>query len=225
MSRQGFGFAIGLFVLCGSALADDYTTIYPSANDPNHAQLLASALGGSFSASGLNYSNGSIDAIRKRDNGPMMNTDQIWAAGTYKASLVYNTDDGRSKSFGFISGIGGGTYESLLSTSSIGSMASVTTDEDFRWAIKLNGGKVLSSRNSSNQGTDMMVSYDLYNHAGRLIGAMLLFDDKISAPEKDYADVAVLLTLAPPPQAASLGILGLGGVSVLAGRRRRESVA
>ena len=38
----------------------------------------------------------------------------------------------------------------------------------------------------------------------------------------DYNDFAVLLTLAPTPQAALLGILGLGGVGLATGRRRSQ---
>lgn len=221
MSRQHVGFAIGLILLSGATRADDFTTVYPSSLDPGHAQLLASALGGTFSASGLNFSNGSIDAIRNRDLGPLHSTDQIWSAGTFKSKLFYDSPVGRAQSFGFVNGATGGSYQSLINTSSVGSTASLTTDDNFRWAIKLNGGRVLTSRNSNNGGTDMMISYSLYNNAGNFIGSVLFFDDKISAPEKDYADVAVLLTLVPTPQAAAMGLLGLGSLGVMAGCRRR----
>jgi len=224
MSRQGFGIAIGLILLTGSALADDYTTVYGSHTDPTHAQLLGNALGGSFSASGLDFSNGSINAIRNRDIGNVHATDQAWSAGYYRSKLTYDSPEGRSASFGFVNGMSGGSYQSLINTSNVGSSAVLDTDGEFRWAIKLDGGRVLTSRMSNNGGVDAMVSYSLYNNAGKFIGSMLLFDDKISAPEKDYADVAVLLTLAPTPQAASLGLLGLGGLGVLAGRRRRSAI-
>ena len=84
---------------------------------------------------------------------------------------------------------------------------------------------MLTSLNSDQSGRDMMVSYSLFNTLGQSIGSMLFFEDHRRSNNKDYNDIAVLLTLVPTPQAATLGLLGLGGMGVLAGRRRRNCVA
>ena len=103
-------------------------------------------------------------------------------------------------------------------------MASFSTDRDFRWAIKVDGwlwDSVYTSREDDNWGKDMMVSYSLYNGSGSFIGSFLFFEDTKHNSDKDFNDIAVLLCLVPAPQAASMGLLSLGGLGVLAGRRRR----
>ena len=71
-----------------------------------------------------------------------------------------------------------------------------------------------------------MVSYAMFDESNRLIGAILFFEDwNGEGSDYDYNDFAIMLTLAPTPQAAMLGLLGLGGVGLAGGGRRRRSIA
>lgn len=227
MLRLGVASLVGL-VSCHAALGQQYTTLNaPAGGEMGHADILALALGGSFSASGsLDFSNGSIFADRNRDIGGVH--DQVWQPDTYHLTMVARETD-NTHSFGFIKG--GAQFQHpfnpLLRSDEIGSSTTVDIGTAFRWAIDLDdefGGALLTSRDNDNAGRlDAMVSYKLYDAADELFGYALFFDD---GTDRDFNDVAVILSLrpllAPTPQAATLGLLGLGGMSVLAGRRRRS---
>lgn len=228
MSRDRCAIVAGLALSAASASAQ-YTSISAaSGGERGHSQILALALGGSFDNSGSrDLSNGSTFADRMRDTSWSRSTDQVWAAGTYKARVIAKEAD-FSHTFGFVSGrsgnLGGG-FQGLLDTDSVGSSTSVTLAGDFRWAIKLDqqdGGRLFTSRNKDNANDrDHMVSYALYNGGGNLFGYALFFEDKKHNSDKDFNDAAVLLTLVPTPMAAGMGLLGLGGLGVMAGHRRR----
>jgi len=227
MSRPLIAATIGLSLFAGIALADGddaYTNVRsPSHGEASHADILANAFGGSFSASGRDFSNGSISAVRNRDFSHHGNDDRIWDAGNYTAKMIAS-ENSRDSSFGYINGTHGGHFQELFDSDDLGAEASVSTSNDFRWAIKVDGwiwDSVYTSRDADNWGKDMMVSYSLYNNSGNFIGSFLFFEDKKHGSDKDFNDVAVLLTLVPTPQAATMGLLGLGGIGVLAGRRRR----
>ncbi|GAB5496853.1 MAG: hypothetical protein Phyf2KO_19330 [Phycisphaerales bacterium] len=227
MSRPAFIGVIGLALGAGAAFADfgndDYTHVRSPGSEPGHASILSSALGGSFSASGLDFSNGSITAIRNRDSGHYSG-DQIWSAGTYNAKIVANHGSADAL-FGYQNGSSGGHFQTLLDAEDVGSMASTTMDSDFRWAIKVDGfiwDHVYTSREHDNYGKDMMVSYSIFNGMGSMIGSMLFFEDKKHHSDKDFNDVAVFLSVVPTPQAAGMGALALlGGLSMT----RRRSMA
>lgn len=224
MSRRLGGLAVVLSALAGTALGDDFSALSaPSGSERSHAQILSDALGGSFSASGLNFVSGSNSAIRNRDFGGVQSTDQLWKPGKYNARLVGNEDQGRVAEFGYLSRAhsNGRPFVSLFSTDTLGASATLDAAHQFRWAIKRTNGDVFTSLNSDQHGTDQLVSYTLFNELGKTIGSLLLFEDRLLSHNRDYNDVAVLLTLAPSPQAAGLGLLGLGGLGLMSGRRRR----
>ena len=221
MESPAFIGVIGLILTSGIALADnDYTTVRDAGSEPGHASILSSALGGNFSASGLDFSNGTISAVRNRDSG-MYSGDQIWSAGSFNAKIVGNHGSYDSL-FGYVNGDRGGNFQTLLDAQDVDSSASTTINDDFRWAIKVDGfifDHVYTSRERDNYDKDMMVSYSLYNAAGSMIGSMLFFEDKKLFSDKDFNDVAVLLSIVPTPQAAGIGALALlGGLSMT--RRR-----
>lgn len=225
MARPLIAVGLALVFIAGTALGDDsYTHVRaPSHGEASHADILATAFGGSFSAMGRNFSNGSITAIRNKDSGYCDTGDQIWDAGNYCTKLIAaeNCDDVK---FGYVKGTHGGNFREIFDDNDIGAMSSVTVDRDFRWAIKVDGwlwDSVYTSREDDNWGKDMMVSYTMYNAGGSKIGSFLFFEDTKHNSDKDFNDIAVLLCLVPAPQAASMGLLGLGGLGVLAGRRRR----
>jgi len=229
MSRRTCGLAVLVSALTGSALGDDFTVIHaPPAAERTHAEILSSALGGSFSSAGLNFNNGSISAIRNRDIGGIQSTDQVWKQGSYRAKLVANEEYNRVSAFGYLDRAHNNhdnLFVSVFDTDTVGTRALVSPEHQFRWAIQKTDGEVLTSLNTDQSGRDMMVSYSLFNTLGQTIGSMLFFEDHRRSNNKDFNDIAVLLTLAPTPQAAALGLLGLGGMGVLAGRRRRNCVA
>lgn len=225
MSRPLFAVSLALVFTAGTALGDDsYTHVRsPSNGEASHADILATAFGGSFSAMGRNFSNGSITAIRNKDNSRYRYDDQIWDAGNYRTKLIAaeNCDDVK---FGYVKGNHGGHFREIFNNSDIGAMSSVSIGRDFRWAIKVDGwlwDSVYTSREADNWGKDMMVSYTMFNAGGSKIGSFLFFEDKKHNSDKDFNDVAVLLCLVPAPQAASMGLLGIGGLGVFGGRRRR----
>ena len=212
------------------AVSAQYSSVHSAAwGEANHAQILSSALGGSFtSATSKDYSNGAIYADRIKDNSWFSPTDQIWDAGTYHATMVAS-EAAYNHTFGFVEGSSHnlGSFTGVLRSDEIGSSAIVSLDSDFRWAIKndqVNGGNLFTSRDNDNPHCDdHMVSYKLFKN-GDLFGYALFFEDLKNCSDKDYNDVAVILTLVPTPQAAMMGLTGLGGLGLLAGRRRRESM-
>lgn len=233
--RQASIIAIAAAVSAGAASAQ-YTTVHaPSWGEASHAQILSSALGGSFSAAtSKDYSNGTIYADRMKDStSNSIGSDRYWAAGTYHAKMVAK-EAAYSHTFGTVEGTYGGghlgSYQAFLNSSDIGSEATISMDEDFRWAIETDTGSnhhsdiLFTSRDWDNVSSrDHMVSYKLLRD-GNLFGYALFFEDLKYCPDKDYNDVAVILTLVPTPQAAMMGLTGLGGLGLLAGRRRRESM-
>lgn len=235
--RQASIIAIAAAVSAGAATAQ-YTHVHSaSGGEASHSQILSSALGGSFSHSGSrDFSNGTVHADRIQDDksffdaifNPGVKTDQIWNAGQYNATMIGH-EAAYSHTFGFVEGSSGNTnnFQGLLRSDDMGSSASVVLDGDFRWAIKndqKDGGHLFTSREKDNHGKDdHMVAYQLLKN-GNFFGYALFFEDLKNCPDSDYNDVAVLLTLVPTPQAAMMGLTGLGGLGLLAGRRRRESM-
>lgn len=226
MSRHGYGIAIGLSLLAGSALADGFTGVHaPPGVERTHAQILSDALGGAFSASGLNLTNGSVTAYRNQDVGGLGSTDEVWKARKYRAKLIGNEDYGRVSDFGYVDRAhsNGRPFVSVFSTDTVDARAFLDMEHQFRWAILRSDGEVFTSLASDQHGRDQMVSYSLVNSLGESIGSVLFFEDHLLSDNKDFNDVAVMLTLTPTPQAASLGALGLMGIAV-GGRRRRSVV-
>jgi len=232
--RQASIIAIAAAVSAGAATAQYTTVRAPRSGEASHSQILSSALGGSFtSATSKDYSNGTIYADRMKDSTyNSVGSDRYWAAGTYHAKMVAK-EAAYSHTFGTVAGTyGGGNlsgYQALLNSSPVGTEATVTMDQDFRWALDVDRGGnhsdiLYTSRDWDNAGsTDHMVSYKLLRD-GNLFGYALFFEDIKYCSDKDYNDVAVILTLVPTPQAAMMGLTGLGGLGLLAGRRRRESM-
>lgn len=232
--RQASIIAIAAAVSAGATSAQYTHVRAPRSSEASHAQILSSALGGSFSAaSSRDFANGSIYADRMKDStSNSIGSDRYWAAGTYHAKIVAK-EAAYSHTFGTVAGSYGGghlsTYQALLDTSAVGSEATITMDQEFRWAIDVDRGGnsrdvLYTSRDWDNAGnTDHMVSYKLLRE-GNLFGYALFFEDIKYCSDKDYNDVAVILTLVPTPQAAMMGLTGLGGLGLLAGRRRRESM-
>ncbi|MEM8756764.1 MAG: DUF4114 domain-containing protein [Planctomycetota bacterium] len=211
-TRTGLGLAAAL--TASSAFAQFTYVASPPGNELGHAAILSNALGESVSRSGKwDFIGESVSAIRTGG-------DAVWDAGTYRATMLAR-QAGYRHHFGTLQD---GDFDKLLKSTNIGSSTTVSMDDEFSWAIqnyKRNGGARYSSNPADNWNKrDHMVTYTLYEN-NRKTGYAVFFEDiggKHS--DRDFNDVAVGLTIVPTPQAALLGLAGLGGMGVLAGRRR-----
>ena len=212
-----------------SSASAQYTRVRaPRGAEANHAEILSRALGGTFERSGKrDYTNGSILADRMHDY--KRNNDQIWDAGMYHVQSIAH-EAGYTHSIGVIAGESRGLrdFQTVLRSQEIGSRQTVRMDSEFRWALKVDpqfGGNLFTSRGHDNADCiDHQVSYRLTRDNGDLFGYALFFEDIYGGGDRDYNDAAVLLTIVPTPQAAMLGLAGIGGLGVLGGRRRRSMV-
>lgn len=233
-------------LIAGAASAQDLTVVNaPWAGESTHAQMLSDAFGGSFTSlgqtEGINaragqsnmvhtgFTNGSYTFSRIADTGDsgtislrdVAGDDANWGAGSYRAEGI-GGHSSLSHDFGYMGS--DGEFNTILQAGVSNLMTSIHPNESFTWAIQTSNGREYTADSLLNQGgQDQMVSYAMYDETNRLIGAILFFEDWHGAgSDYDYNDFAVMLTLAPTPQAALLGALGLGGAGLMAGRRRRS---
>lgn len=244
MDTTRFTLASLAIIAAGSSAAQSLSVVNtPWAGESTHAQMLADAFGGSFTSlgqvSGVNakvgggsltdigFTNGSYTFNRIADAGSnarvslrsISGTDAAWNGGSYRAEAIGGFSS-HSHTLGYMTE--SGQFETINASGVMGQNSSIHPNESFTWAVRNGNGQTYYGDIAMNGGADHMVSYAMYDASNKLIGAVLFFEDwNGSASDYDYNDYAVLLTLAPTPQAALLGALGLGGVGLAAGRRRR----
>lgn len=232
-------------IAAGTTAAQNLTVVNtPWPGESTHAQMLSDAFGGNFTSlgqvEGLNakagqsnmvhtgFTNGNYTFTRIADTGSsshvnlrsVAGTDGMWSGGSYRAEAIGGFSS-LSHTLGYMTE--SGDFQAISATGIMGENSSIHPNEAFNWAVMGSNGKTFFSDDSMNNGRDMMVSYAMYDASNKLIGAVLFFEDWNGASsDYDYNDYAVLLTLAPTPQAALLGVLGLGGVGLAGGRRRRS---
>ncbi|MCA9273523.1 MAG: hypothetical protein KDA31_10785 [Phycisphaerales bacterium] len=245
MDTTRFTLAGLAMIAAGATAAQNLTVVNaPRAGESNHAQMLAEAFGGSFSSLGqveginahaggsnltdIGYTNGSFTFSRIADSGSagvinlknVSGSDESWSGGSYRAEAIGGYSR-HSHMLGYMTE--GGEFQTIHATGIMGENSSIHPNQAFTWAVQNGNGQTYYGDNTMNGGTDHMVSYAMYDASNKLIGAVLFFEDwHGSASDYDYNDFAVLLTLAPAPQAALLGVLGLGGVGLATGRRRSQ---
>ncbi|HED54012.1 MAG TPA: DUF4114 domain-containing protein [Phycisphaerales bacterium] len=246
MDATRFTVLTALALAAGTTAAQSLTVVnQPWPGESTHAQMLAEAFGGSFSSMGqvtgvnakagqsnlvdIGYTNGSYTFTRVADMGGSAGNvslknlmgggdDDMWRDGSYRATSLGGYSS-LSHEFGYIGA--NGEYHTIVAEGVSALENSIHPNEDFTWAIRTSNGREYNSNEMLNgSGADHMVTYAMYDDSNTLIGAVLFFEDWAGGnSDYDYNDYAVMLTLAPTPQAALLGLLGLGGVA--AGRRRR----
>ena len=244
MDTTKYLMACTALALAAPALAQGLTVVNePWPGEASQSQMLSGIFGGSFTSMGqvsafdgrsggsgtvdIGFTNGSISAMRVGDMGGGSSTnllglsaamnDQAFAAGSYRASVIGHNSS-LAHEFGVMEN---GSFRSLLSSSDEGD-ATIHPKGEFTWAIQTSNGGQFSSDDAMNGGTDHMVTYALYDAQQNLIGAVLFFEDWGGAgSDYDFNDLGILLTLAPTPNAALLGLAGLGGIGLANGRRRR----
>ena len=196
----------------------------PAGAKVSHQDILNSLYGGGFSASGLNFSNGSITATRIDDN-----ADQVFSFESFSA-----TAKGRFASWDQQFGVvgGDGQFQKLFQvdgrgTDVTGTASNVQISGDFLFARNGTGGLVTSDPLLNRHGEDGMVTYLLDGLDGISGTALLLFFEDIRGfgPARDFNDLIVEVigqpggssVAIPSPAAAGAGLLLLGA---LAFRRR-----
>jgi hypothetical protein len=237
---------VGFAALAASpALAQSLTVVNePWPGEATHAEMLADAFGGTFASLGtvegtnyhstntntltdIGFTNGSFTARRVADAGSVIvpnlgnlaqGDDSNFARGSYDA-ISMGGYSSLSHEFGFLNG--DGEFTKLVASSDINNKDHHPSAE-FEWAFRTSNGAVFSSDGEANNGRDHMVTYAIYDETDSLIAAVLFFEDWAGAgSDWDYNDFSVVLTLAPTPQAALLGLAGFGGLGLAAARRRR----
>jgi hypothetical protein len=248
MDTTRFAALTAAALISGAASAQDLTVVNtPWAGESTHSQMLSEAFGGTFTSMGqteginaksgvsntvdIGFTNGSYTFSRISDFGgsSLINLTDIaggddsnWGGGSYRAETIggYSSNE---HTFGYMTE--GGEFQTILEAGAAAlDMTSIHPNEQFSWAIDVAGDREYNADSTMNEGSqDHMVSYAMFDESNKLIGAILFFEDwHGEGSDYDYNDFAVMLTLAPTPQAAMLGVLGLGGVGLMGGRRRRS---
>lgn len=226
------------------ALGQSFTVVNePWPGEANHAQMLSGLFGGEFSSTGTvagvnfhrsggsttdaGFTNGSFRAVRLADAGGSGTQnlenlaggdDTMFGRGSYEAKSIGGFSS-LSHVFGTISTTG--QFDALLGAGSSGARRLHPRNE-FAWGLSVSNGSLYATDTLANGGIDAAVTYAVYDQNDAFIGAVLFFEDWTGVTSDfDYNDFAVLLTLAPTPNAAMLGLVGLGGLGVISGRRRR----
>jgi hypothetical protein len=213
------------------------------AGELDHAQILSAIYGGTFAASGADFTNGTVSAVRAPDFpmsgsqslvGGITATDQVWDDGfmTATAQAVYSTMPG--KAFGYFAGETGSTYTKLFDVTGSGLAVTGTADLDmrgmtWRWVQTYQGlfGMVGHSSLAADNpnGQDRMVAYKITGLPDGFSTWMLCWEDQDTGDigVDDFNDlvIAVRATSVPVPGAIVLGALGLG----LVGWYQRRRVA
>lgn len=167
--------------------------------------------------------------------------DQLWTADsvTAVAQARYAVYE---QQFGFVEGATGNAYHSIFDIS--GSGFNVTgsgnftnfSDQLFRFARTGVNARFTSQISDNSDNIDHMVTYriDTQSSTGQGLGTgavttyLLFWEDKLpnDNPDYDYNDLVVEIQATnanSAPEPASIGLLALGGMSVLARRRRTNA--
>jgi hypothetical protein len=189
-----------------------------------HAAILSHAYGGDFAADGLNFTNGTITAVRVEDFGGA-SADQCWAGELLSARALARFG-GFEQTLGLFGGSAGGACEDLFTISGTGfnvggAIGGLDVSGDaFRFA-RGGGGELFSSLDSENTaGHDHLVTYRLAGPAGE-DRYVLFFEDASAVQDSDwdFNDMVVEITGAsphaiplPPAVWSGLAVLLTGGL-------------
>ena len=219
-----------------SAFATFTPVCPPPAGEKSHKQILEQLIGGTFTASGVNFSNGTVQAKRVTDYGSSgalsllgsasANDDQTFSGGpiTARAKVAFAAHD---STFGWMNDAAGAdhSFQPLLNTHNFASEVTFTGSSSFRLALRNNTqNAIFTSRTADNYEADFcnakdhMITYKL-SGAGVDPNTWLVFwEDLRGLGDCDYNDAVIKITVVPTPGAAALA--GIGGLLVAKRRRR-----
>jgi hypothetical protein len=246
ISRKEVTLAVaGVIVLAGSAAFGtlSYTTIGdPAYGEKNQAQILSDIYGGTFTHSGVNYSNNAgIEALRVYDSGDNTNRLNLLTGSSHDIDKIW-TDDGvalvtaeakyayYTQSFGWNGGGLGTTYHPLLTQTDIGKPGVlININGDFLWGYHPDSTQWWSLDSKNSDGEDHMITYKIEGLKAGPPTVWLIFmeDNPLSnyrtgegklccLPEgdNDYNDFVVELRTAVP-EPTTICLLGLGALSLI----------
>jgi hypothetical protein len=219
-----------------------FTEVVPNKEgEPEQAPILSHALGGTFTARGNNFTNGTVTATQLDDN-----DDQIWTGSIISAQAVAAFSS-VPEEFGYIAGTGPGNYVNLFTASGTGydvtgSSGPAAIDGSYQLSRSgINSTFSSDPANNPDKGFVHLLAYSvtgLPNQAPDTQTWMLFWEDTVSEyADWDYNDLVVKLVTDPPsvgaataplliplPPAAWSGLSGLAVLLVVGGiaRVRRQ---
>ena len=212
MRRKFSAIVLGAAMSVAGASHASLTTIQaPPSREANQAQILSHFYGGTFVASGNDFSNGSLTAVRLNDSGG----DTNFTGGDYTVTTIAKFAD-RNEGFGYVPGTTGGSYQKLfeVSGSNYGASGSATVNTgsgDFRWAMNGNSATYTTDAANNAGGKDAVVTYKVEGTADNLTH-YALFWENLNADEpasvktrNDYNDLAVDVASGADVSSASSG--------------------
>jgi hypothetical protein len=216
-----------------------FTTVTPTAASDIYSKpnILDHIYSGNFTleGDGVDYSNGSLTAVRVSDFLPSSSTtdspgpnatDQLWqSAGDVQSAVeVYSTTYSKTTSFGYIPT--GGTYQTLFGISGTGYTPSGSGSftpgaETFSFAAQNQSGLLSTLPSQNKDGADHFVTYEVDGLGGNAKTWLLFLDDyggSGSNPDFDFDDLVFQVTTTPTtstsvPEPASISLIA-GGLAL-----------
>lgn len=230
------GAAAVVALTVGGAVEAATTSISAPGSEASHADIFSKSYGGSFSADGLNFTNGSVTAVRVDDN-----NDQIIPPGVYNAE-VKGVFAHYGQSLGVLSGTEGKNFTRVLKAKGKGHNAQGSATEldltsgEFRWARKGWDGTRSSAASDNVGGRDHLVTYQIVGLDTDAVVTMLFFEDLAAnrrGADFDFNDLVVevrgktevsRIASAPTPTAFGAGLFALGALAMRRKRRHEANV-
>ena len=218
------------------------------AGEMGAADIFGHVYGGSFTAAGDHYTNGTITATRLGDDAGLLSllsiggdaSDSIWTGGTFEARTIAKFSM-NEQTFGHFDGADGGSFHSLFDATGFGldvtGAGSIDlSDEIWRWGRSGNTGTHSSLAGDNADGRDHLVTYriDGLGDDDALATYALFWEDLDNTAGKyrsyaDYNDLVIeLREAAPDPAAVPLPpavLPALGTLAVMSYFRRRRAAA
>ena len=242
--------ALAICMVAGTAAAATYTTIIaPPGTEATHLQIMKDIYGGTWVASGLDFSNGTVSAMRIKDfygttpidifTGGTGNMDQVWQDGSVTITAEARFA-GYSQKFGYFKGSSGGSYMNLFdvtgsgynpggSVTGLDMSAAIMPSTTWRWGRSGDGGDFSSLAADNSSSTDRMVTYKITGLAGTETTWLLFWEDKT---DMDYNDLVVEVTTVgggvdpvPEPLTMISAFLAIGGLGSYIRRRTGRAAA
>lgn len=239
----------GLIGLASPALAG-YTQINAPVGEESHSEIFSFIYGGHFTASGYDYTNGTITAHRVEDyvsfnNAPSPAQSLVGDPGTtdqfFSANYAYAQADAKfavnSQNFGYINS--SNQYTKVFDQTGWGyqvgenmtSNLTAASGQTIRFARNSNDDHWLMSSNPADNvdGKDHMVTYEIINNSVSSAAApvrtwMLFFEDSpvgAQVADFDFNDLVVEVQAFANTSVPEPTLLGLASLGLLALRRRR----
>lgn len=233
--------------IASSAFAG-FTTIQPNpASENSQPQILDHIYGGAFTLDdGVDYSNGTLTAIRVSDTAPQSGglsydnpgpnvTDQLWQAGQFQATAEAAFAEIPTSPLGYIPGASGGSFTPLFAVSGsgyavTGSGSFTPGSQTFRIAAQNPFGLLSSLPSDNADGNDHIVTYEIDGLSDSAKTWLVFFDDygdNGHDGDFDYQDLVIQLKTLPAasssvPEPGSIMLVG-GAVLALFKRVRRPA--